>query len=326
MAVIKKILITLFTVGLLVLLGVAGWLYLQLQAVATDTVESQRFVVKKGSSVASIAEDLEAANLIKSALIFKGYARYVQLDRQLQAGSYQLSPSMAVSEITQTLTEGSEDIWITLLEGWRREEVAEYLAAQDLTEFSAEEFLEISADSEGMLFPDTYLIPKESTATAIFDLLTRTFEAKIVTGLGEEIAASALSLDEIVTLASLIEREAQTENDMRHVASILYNRMEVGMPLQVDATLQYVSGYNAQAKDWWAPPSIVVKRQDSPFNTYMRTGLPAHAIANPGLRAIKAALNPLETDDLFYLHAPTGEMYYSEDLDTHNAYVDRYLR
>ena len=313
MAVIKKILITLFTVGLLVLLGVAGWLYLQLQAVATDTVESQRFVVKKGSSVASIAEDLEAANLIKSALIFKGYARYVQLDRQLQAGSYQLSPSMAVSEITQTLTEGSEDIWITLLEGWRREEVAE-------------EFLEISADSEGMLFPDTYLIPKESTATAIFDLLTRTFEAKIVTGLGEEIAASALSLDEIVTLASLIEREAQTENDMRHVASILYNRMEVGMPLQVDATLQYVSGYNAQAKDWWAPPSIVVKRQDSPFNTYMRTGLPAHAIANPGLRAIKAALNPLETDDLFYLHAPTGEMYYSEDLDTHNAYVDRYLR
>lgn len=321
-----KILLGLFALGVLAVVGVALWGYQQLQPVQPSTTDTQRFVIAKGSTVTAIATKLEAARLINSAIVFRIYARYSGLEKQFQAGSYELSAGMPLSEVATKLTSGSEDVWVTILEGWRKEEIAEYLASQELPEFSAEEFVEIASTSEGMLFPDTYLIPRESTASSIYALLTRTFEQKVTTPLASEIANSQFSIEELIVLASLIQREAKTEQDMRHVSSILQNRIEIGMPLQVDATLQYLAGYDSNEKSWWAQPDIAVKQSQSPFNSYTNPGLPPSPIANPGLQAIEAALNPLETDDIFYLHAPDGTMYYAKDLDTHNQYIERYLR
>lgn len=336
MSLTVRITLIMLSLGVLAAIAVGVWGTQQLQPVeaslqaacaqTTQECTLQRFVVPKGSGAQKIANKLESENLIRSSLVFRIYAKYTGLETQFQAGSYELSPGMTTQEIAETLTQGSEDIWITLLEGWRTEEMAQYLESQELPEFNKAEFLELAASSEGMLFPDSYLVPRESDASTIYALLTRTFEQKVTSGLANEIAADDLSLEEILTLAALIQREAKSEQDMRHVSSILRNRVDINMALGVDATLQYIAGYNAQEDDWWAQPDIAVKQSTSPYNTYTNPGLPPGPICNPGLQAIKAALNPLETDDLFYLHAPDGTMYYAEDLDTHNAYIDRYLR
>jgi len=303
------------------------WVYLQFQPVRAGADQTVTVVVKKGESLESIANNLQQKGIIKNAFIFKLYARIQKLDVKIQAGSYTLDAGQTLPTIALQLTEGTEDVWVTLLEGWRREEISEYLAKQEeLSEFEADAFLEISAASEGMLFPDTYLLPKEMSAEDIYDLLTRTFEKKFAQKYEKEIQASGKSLNEIVTFASLLQREAKTFTDMRHVAGILENRMRIKMPLQVDATLQYVNGYNSQEKSWWAPPLAAYKKIQSPFNTYLVQGLPPHAIANPGLDALRAALDPLPTNDVFYIHAPSGTMYYAQTLEEHTSNVARYLR
>lgn len=314
-------------IGLLACAGFAGWLYSVILPVSQTPAAGQRIVVKKGSGVAQVAELLEEKGLIRNALVFRVYARIQSLDTKIQAGSYTLSPNQSLPQLALALTQGTEDTWVTVLEGWRREEIAEYLDNQDgLTTFDAQEFLTISAASEGMLFPDTYLIPNESSAQSLYDLLTRTFEKKFADAYTQEIADSGKTLPELVTFASLIQREAKTFSDMRHVAGILENRMRLGMPLQVDATLQYVRGYDEAKKSWWSPPLVEFKKTQSPYNTYVTLGLPPHPIANPGLDALRAALDPLPTDDVFYIHAPSGVMYYAETLEEHNQNVARYLR
>jgi UPF0755 protein len=244
----------------------------------------------------------------------------------MQAGSYEISPNMSLAAISERLTQGSEDIWVTFLEGWRVEEVAEYLATQDLQEFDAKAFIELASDSEGMIFPDTYLVPKESTSEQLYNLFINTFTKKVERGLEKEITADGRDLKKIIIFASLVEREARSYDDKRRVAGILQNRIDAGMPLQVDATLQYMRGYDKQGKGWWTPPTINLKDSTSPYNTYKFAGLPPGPISNPGLQAIKAVLDPLESDDLFYIHSPSGEMFYSRTLEEHNAYVNRYLR
>lgn len=310
-----------------VTIGGLLWLYFQFQPAHSTAEAKITVVVKKGDSIAAIANQLQQKGVIKNSFIFKLYARVQKLDTKIQAGSYKLDPRTTMPMVALSLTQGTEDSWVTLLEGWRREEIAEYLAAQDsLTEFDSERFLEISAMSEGMLFPDTYLVPNEISAEDVYALLTRTFEKKFVQAYAKEIENSGKSLAELVVFASLIQREAQSYEDMRRVAGILENRIKIDMPLQVDATLQYVRGYDAQNKSWWTPPLIEYKKSSSPFNTYLVLGLPPRAIANPGLDALRAALDPQPTDDVFYIHAPSGTMYYAKTLEEHNQNVARYLR
>ena len=233
---------------------------------------------------------------------------------------------MSVSEIANYLTIGTEDVWITLLEGWRTEEIAEYLEAQDLDSFNKEEFITMAKPNEGMLYPDTYLIPREISSEQIYNLLLNTFDLKVVQGLSEEIAGSQRDFNQVLIMASLVEREAKTFEQMRRVAGILWNRIDLGMALQADATLQYVNGYDRVQKKWWAVPSSEDKKQKSPYNTYLNPGLPPKPISNPSLNAIKATLDSLESDDRFYIHANDGTMYYASTLEGHNANVNKYLR
>ncbi len=303
----------------LVLVAIYGGAKYLLTPVA-DAGDEVRFVVAKGQGIATIGAKLEEAGLVRSKHAFRLYVQLNKLDTKLQAGSFTLSPTQSTPDIAQTLTEGTEDVWITLLEGWRREEIAEYLETVDLLEFDSAEFLELTSTYEGYLFPDTYLVPKEITTTALVDLFTNTFEKKIAT-IGD---FSPSELKRLVILASLVEREARGSEQMRRVAGILENRLAINMALQVDATLQYVRG--EVAGKWWAPPLAADKDLKSAFNTYLNPGLPPRPIANPGLSALQAAHDPLESEDYFYLHAPTGEMYYAETYEEHLVNISRYLQ
>lgn len=300
-----------------------------LQPVQPGQSELTRFTIPKGQSITKIADRLADAGLIKQPLAFRVWVKIQGLSQSIQAGSFELSPGMTLPEVTQKLTEGTDDIWITMIEGWRVEEVAQMLARQELADFDETEFLDLAKPYEGQLFPDTYLIPRLSDAESILDLLLTTYEKRVTQGLADELSQAETqgrSAEQILVMASILEREAQGLDDMRHVAGILYHRLELGMPLQADATLQYVKGYNSAQDDWWVPPTAADKQLQSPFNTYLNPGLPPRPIASPGLEAIEAALTPLDTNHLFYIHDRQGNIHYAVDIDGHNANVAKYLR
>lgn len=321
-----KIFAILFSGLVLALLACGIYIYTQLQPIDQSSVDEVSIVVPPGTGIKKIALILQEEGLIRSPLIFRFYVSWTGVDKKIQAGSFKLSKADNLETIANKLTEGTEDVWITTLEGWRREEIAQYLAAQDLAYFSEDEFLNLTSDLEGQLFPDTYLVPREISTEAVVKLLRDNFEKKIVLGLATELENSNRSLEDNLIMASIVEREARDYEQMRHVAGILWNRIDIGMALQVDATLQYAGGYNSQTNTWWSPPLATDKETPSLFNTYTNPGLPPRPISNPGLNAIKATLDALEVDDLYYLHAPDGRMYYAETLEGHNANINRYLR
>jgi UPF0755 protein len=323
----KKITLT-SIIALFILSIISGFLYLRWlsQPVNLSDTSVERFIIPRGQAVTVIGERLTAAGLIKHPLVFRLIVRQENLGDKIQSGSFDLSASMDTREIANTLTQGTQDVWITILEGWRAEEIAQSLSLQDLDNFDENEFLQIARPLEGRLFPDTYLIPREISSQQIVNLLVSTFDRKIVNDLENEIIASSRNFEDIIVMASLIEREARDYQQMRHVSGILWNRINIGMALQVDATLQYAKGYDGVRNTWWSPPLAIDKQINSPFNTYRNPGLPPAPISNPGVNAVKAALNPLQVDDLYYLHAPDGSMYFAKTLDGHNANINRYLR
>jgi UPF0755 protein len=324
---IIQILGMLVVVAIVATVGAWHWLT---QPVMPEDTSPQSLVIVKGAATAQIGNQLFQAGLIRHPLVFRVVVRQLGLDQRLQAGSFKLNRGMDVATIARSLTEGTQDTWVTVLEGWRREEIADYFSQQELTSFDQAEFLELTKELEGRLYPDTYLVPREISIQALVELLTSTFESKVINGLESELSSyssnSGRTLNEILVMASLVEREARSYEQMRHVAGILWNRIEIGMALQVDATLQYAKGGSEVGEDWWTPPAAADKLIDSPYNTYLNAGLPPTPIANPSLNAIKATVLPLEVDDLFYLHAADGSMYYAQTLEAHNQNVNRYLR
>jgi UPF0755 protein len=315
-------------VAVLVVGGIVGAVVLNslMQPVNPQASEKVRFVVPQGQSISRIGERLAEAGLVKNPLVFRLLVQRENAAGKIQAGSFLLSASMTPAQLIAEMSKGTDDTWIKLLEGWRREEMAESLAKLDLPNYDQQEFLELTDGKEGYLFPDSYLVQKSIDTEGIVDLLTATFDKKVKTGLAKEIAASGKPLGEIVTMASLLEREAQGAEQMKLVSGVLWNRIDIGMALNVDATLQYIKGYDKVQQQWWSPPLAVDKELNSPYNTYTNAGMPPAPIANPGLDAIKAALNPSDTDYLYYLHDPKGQIHFAKTLPEHNANVQQYLR
>lgn len=312
--------------GLIILILSLFFMNNLFQAKSDANQQSVRFVIPKGQALTVIASRLEEAGLIKSKWAFRFAVYKNKLAKKIQAGSFELSASMNTWQIAQALIMGTDDTWITLPEGWRREEIAESLGKQGLNNFKVEEFLSLSKGLEGQLFPDTYLVPREVTSAQLLSLLKNTFATKVTSGLSEELAASKMSLNELLTLASLVQRESANDAEMSLVAQILLNRLDINMALQVDATLQYVKGYNKAEQSWWQTPLAEDKKLDSLYNTYKHPGLPPGPICNPGLAAIKAVLRPTPTKALYYIHDNSGKIHTANTLDEHNANVNKYLR
>jgi UPF0755 protein len=287
---------------------------------------SQRFAIPRGQATSIIAQRLQEQGLIRQQWAFALIVKMNGLRQKIQAGSFELSPSMSAREIAYQLTVGTDDIWLTFPEGWRREEIAESVVKQGLVDFDPDEFLRLSKGMEGQLYPDTYLVSRSLTATALVQLLSNTFQSKVATPLATQIANHPWSLNQILTLASLVQRESANDGEMPLVAGILTHRLRIGMPLQVDATLQYVKGYSQSEQSWWPVPLAADKALASPYNTYQNPGLPPAPICSPSLAAIKAVLAPTATDALYYIHDNQGRIHTGRTLDEHNRNVNQYLR
>lgn len=314
----KKLLVVAVLVALI---SIGGFIWWQqgFKAPEPNNNEKVAFVVQQGSNVRQIGSDLNEKGLIKDPVVFFLYLRSEGLDKNIQAGSYVLSPSMNLQELVSALRHGSQDVWITIPEGVRAEEIAQRL--EENIETYEDSWVAVLQERNGYLFPDTYLIPKDANIARINEIIENNFNAKI-DAIGYTQADP--ELEEIIIIASLIEREARFEEDRPTVASVIHNRLELGMPLQVDATVQYALG---QTEDglWWRTPRPEDLTIDSPYNTYQNPGLPPAPIANPGISAIEAAANPPETNYLYYVNDQDGNLRFAETLDAHNRNIERYL-
>lgn len=295
--------------GLLVLLGIGVFMAKDIVKPVSDDSGTKDFLITKGSSVAKIGSDLEKAGLIRNAIVFKFYVQLTNKQNKIQAGEFSLSPSLSLTEIVTELQKGPKEIWVTIPEGFRREEVAKRFKESLSRDSEFEkEFLNLTLGKEGYLFPDTYLFPKSASAQAIVNKMTSTFNLKV----------SDVTEEELI-MASLLERETITDGEKPVVAGVLYKRLRSGWPLQVDATLQYAKGN-------WEPVYNLDKEINSPYNTYKFTGLPPTPIASPGKSSIEAAQNPEESDYWYYIHDPKGQIHFARTLDEHNSNISKYLR
>jgi len=279
------------------------------------------FLVNKGASIAQIGNKLEEAGLIKSGVLFKFYVQLTNNTNKIQAGEFQLSPNLNLYQVVDKLKKGPTELWVTIPEGLRREEIAiRFALALNKDINFINEFVSLTEGKEGYLYPDTYLFPKSATAIQIVNKLTSTFETK----------AKKATKQQII-MASLLERETFTDQEKPMVAGILYKRLENGWPLQLDATLQYAKDNTkfktvALQNKYWDPIYASDKEIDSVFNTYKNLGLPPEPISNPGISTINASINPQESEYWFYIHDNKGIIRYAKTLSEHNLNIDKYLR
>lgn len=313
-----KKLLTLIIILLVTFFLAKGWWDSQFMPVSADK-SLKVFVITKGAGVSETAKKLKGENLIKSEFAFKVYVKQNNLGSKLQAGSYKLSPSMSVAEVVKTLQSGSEDVWVTLIEGWRVEEMAQKLNGE--LKIDNGKFLQLA--KEGYMFPDTYLFPKEATVEYIVDTLKKTFDARFTPELRSKIRSQGLTEAQGVILASIVEREARSAEVRRMVASILLKRFKISMALNADATVQYALGFQKGENNWWKRSlNLDDLKIESPYNTYLHAGLPPSPISNPGLSSLTAVANAdPDTPYLYYYHDSKGNSYYAKTLEEHNRNV-----
>jgi UPF0755 protein len=312
------------------------------------------FTIAPGESAAAVAERLEQGGLIGDATLFRYYLRYYALDAGLEAGEFTLRQTMTIPEIAETLsTARAEEIEIRVTEGWRLEQVADYLAGRSDLEIDPAAFLTLArldpaapdvdrlradfdflialpagATLEGYLFPDTYRLPADATATDLVETMLYTFDRRVTLEMRQAAAANGLSLHGALTLASIVEREAQLPDERPVIASVFLNRLAQGIKLDADPTIQYALGFQPDTGDWWKRPLGYADLEiESPYNTYQVAGLPPGPIANPGLAAIEAVVYPAATDYLYFvvdcLSGTPGAHAFATTFEEHQANVAR---
>jgi len=269
----------------------------------------QEFVINQGDSLSSIAARLHGARLIRNPYSFILQAHYLQLDNKLQAGSFRLSPSMSAVEIISLLSSGgSQDSWLKIIEGQRLAELP----------------LDFDPSLEGYLFPDSYLIPDDFTQEEIVDFISKNFDQKFSQAKID--SNDTISDSETIILASLLEREARSLASKQMVAGILLNRINLGMPLQVDATVQYARDSLDTPVSYWQPVTKSDLSINSPYNTYLNTGFPPGPICNPGYDSLFAAYHPLDSNYIYYITDTDNLMHYATTLAEHNQNIVKYLK
>jgi len=315
--------------SLAIILIVAGLLFFKASLPMSDNTQPQVFEVKSGMTLKQVSQELFRQNLIRSANAFQAIALIQDKEKLIKVGEYYISPSMLPAEILQRITSGKTVLHsITIPEGYRITEIANLLEEKDLADkniFLQEaknvELLEgiPTSSLEGYLFPDTYHFGKRTTEAAIINKMVETFKER---ALKQEFLKRAedlgFSYHEIITLASLIEKETGKDSERKQISSVFHNRLKKNMLLQTDPTVIYVIDFfdgNIRKRDL---------NIDSPYNTYRYKGLPPGPIANPGLKSIIAALYPATTSNLYFVSKQDGSHKFSATLNEHNRAVQKY--
>jgi len=331
-------------------------MYLRLQSTVLETPAGtdgalEHFLIEPGETALTVASRLEEEGFITDASLFRNYMRYNGIDQRLAAGDFEIAKNMTMPEIAEQLQRAHyEEVVVTIPEGMRAEEVAELLDVKGVMDGQAflglvrggsasvaglgdYPFLPAGLTTlEGYLFPDTYRLPARAAPVDLVRRMLDNFQNRVTTDMLAPATRAGRSMEQVINMASIVEREAPLADDRPLVASVYWNRLDgkcakeaVGNYLQADPTVQYAAGRPGQW--WWKPPSVeAYQTVQSPYNTYLWPGLPPTAIASPGLSAIQAAANPADTAYCFFVATGDGAHVYATTLAEHLANVARYQK
>jgi len=338
-----------FLVTILIALVFGGFVFLQGDRPVSRAAETKLFVVSKGQGARDIASALADAKLIRSKNYFLYLVwRHGDQDK-FKIGSFELSPSMTSAEIEKELAHDqpiSNEREVTVLEGWTLDDIAEYLEKENVASkkaFFAEtgesaKFVQTgtlpdwaasyplltskpaSASLEGYLFPDTYRIYVGGDAKALVRRMLQNFEMKFTPAMRQEAAVQKRTIHQVVTMASVIEREVRGDEDRAMVSDVFWKRVDSGRGLEADSTVNYITGHSTPSV------SYLDTKIDNPWNTYKYKGLPAGPIGNPSLSALLAALHPKANPYWYFLTDKQGNVHYAKTLDEQIANKAKYLR
>jgi len=315
----------------------AVFIFLFILTQNNGTEGEQKFLVKNGQGVNEISHNLDEAGLIKSKLVFETWLWLKKSEDKIQAGVYDVPAGVSIRRLVNMFLIGSSSSQraITLLEGWSRPFMAEATAKSG---YSADEFLELtakksswedkyaflsdapdSASLEGYIFPDTYFVDDSTSLETLVAKCLNNFDKKLTDDLRQEIENQGKTIYEVITLASIIEREVPVSSDKKMIADVFLKRLDAGIGLQSDATINFITG----KKD--PSPSLDDLQIDSPYNTYKYRGLPPGPIASPGIDSIEAVLYPTSNDYYYFLTTDEGEVIYSKTHEEHVANKQKYL-
>ncbi len=308
--------------------------------------EEKRFVIEKGDGLKEITDKLKEQGIIKSEIFFQAYAFLFNIKDNFLPGEYDLSEKISLKNLLSVLSTSplAAEKTITIIEGWDNKKIALYLEENDLVSqddffealnilsadegfISLYEFLpenidksEISEIFQGYLFPDTYRFYEETTAQAIIKKMIANFSQKLDAELIMGIEKLEKTIPEVITLASLVEKEAALDQDRRLVADIFWNRIKVNWALESCATINYILGETKERL------SFEDTRIPSVYNTYLHTGLPPGPINSPGLSSIRAVIYPLENNYCCFLSTSEGRIIFSQTIEEHNRNKQIYLQ
>jgi len=284
--------------------------------------ETKTFIIKSGEPLDTITNNLASDGLIRNKIVFYLVVKKLGLERKIQAGEFKISENMNAEQVANNLTHGSIDTSITLIEGMRKEEMAQIISKTlDIPEIEI-----MSKAKEGYIFPDTYQVPKNASSDVVLTIIKN--NQKFVKAFQNIKKQTKLTEKQALILASLVEREARQPSTREKIAGIILKRYLADWPLDLDASLQYILGYQTNEKSWWKKSvTDEDKNIDSPFNTYKNKGLPPEPVCSPSLSSLEAVINAdPSTPYWFYLTDNNGVMHYAVTLQEHEANVAKYLR
>ncbi|MEI6843386.1 MAG: endolytic transglycosylase MltG [bacterium] len=275
--------------------------------------------IHSGESLQSISINLKDSHIVKSTFLFRSLVILFGGEKKVIAGDYLLDQKENVLVLAERLVAGQfriNAVKVTIPEGWTVSQIGDYLE-KNLTNFNKAEFLSLAKPREGYLFPDTYFLPPSYGAKEIIQMMNQNFEQKV--SQLAEVKKSGKSLSDIITMASILEDEVLPA-DRQTVSGILWKRISIGMPLQVDSSFLYINGKNTYNL------TLADLKIDSPYNTYTHKGLPPGPIGNPGVNAIIAAATPVTSDYLYYLTEKNGTIHYAKTFEEHKRNKAKYLK
>ena len=303
-----------------------------LDGAAGDSDSRVDLMVESGASAQSVIDQLVDEGVLDNGTLLRNYMRYRGLDVGIQAGSYEVNGAMTIRELASTLqTAQAPEAVITIVEGWRLEQIADVIDNANLA-FSGQEFLSavhspdiqrdlslVSDNREGFLFPDTYSLDPDSSPEAFIKSALDNFTRRVDPALRQNFELQGLTLNQAVTLASIVEREAIVPEERPLIAAVFLKRLRSGLPLEADPTVQYPLGQQPDGNWWKSPLSLLDLEVISPYNTYRNDGLPPAPIAAPGLASLEAVGSPIDTNFLYFRAAcdGSGRHQFAETFDQH---------
>lgn len=327
----KRFALVVFLLFLLAGLLIAGGLGYYFVSPAGEPTQGRIFFVLEGATFSRVADELESGKIIRQKRFFLICARLMGHGRNIKAGEYLLHSGMSPSTILEILSQGKIIIHpVTIPEGFSRYQIGQLLGEKGLID--KDEFLAMtgkpehaklygisSPNLEGYLYPDTYQFSRGLSVKSVVDVMIKRF-FEVVSPLKAGINASGMTMEQVVILASIVEKETGRPEERPVIASVFLNRLEKNMRLETDPTVIYgIENFdgNLRKKDLSRP---------NPYNTYVIRGLPPGAIASPGEEAIRAVLSPAETDYLYFVSKNDGSHHFSKTLSDHNRAVEIYQK